>query len=99
MATRARRRRRHVRARITGGIQEVYAPSLLAVRVVLPAAIAGAGIVLVIVGSSNLAALGVVLIGVGALVVLANVLIRLSISSQRDREREQPAQRQLSGRS
>jgi hypothetical protein len=34
-----------------------------------------------------------VLIGVAGLVVLANLLIRLSIESQRDREREEEARR------
>jgi hypothetical protein len=32
---------------------------------------------------------GIVLIGVAALVVLANVLVRLGLQSERDREREQ----------
>jgi hypothetical protein len=46
-------------------------PPLLAVRVGLPVAIALAGLVLVLVGSQHLVALGVVLIGVSVLVVLA----------------------------
>jgi ABC-type transport system involved in cytochrome bd biosynthesis fused ATPase/permease subunit len=61
---------------------------LIAVRVVLPAVIAIAGIVLVIVGSDAARGAGIVLIGVAVLVVLANLFMRLSIQSERDRERE-----------
>jgi hypothetical protein len=61
---------------------------LIAVRIVLPAAIAVAGIVLVIVGDDAGRGAGIVLIGVAGLVVLANLFIRLGIASQRDRDRE-----------
>ena len=63
--------------------------SLLLVRVVLPAAIAVVGIVLVVVGGESAQGAGIVLIGVGGLVVLANAFIRLALQSERDREREQ----------
>jgi hypothetical protein len=63
------------------------------VRVVLPAAIAVAGVVLVSVGGDAALGAGIVLIGVAALVVLANVLMRLGLSSERDREREEERRR------
>jgi hypothetical protein len=62
---------------------------LVFVRIVLPAAIALAGVLLVIFGGDSGKGAGIVLIGVGGLVVLANVLIRLALQSERDREREQ----------
>jgi hypothetical protein len=62
--------------------------ALAFVRIGLPALIAVAGIVLVIVGGDSGRGAGIVLIGVAALVVLANVFIRLAIDSERDRERE-----------
>ena len=68
-------------------------PALLFVRVGLPAATAVVGIVLVIVGGDAARGAGIVLIGVAGLVVLANLLIRLSIESERDREREEEARR------
>jgi hypothetical protein len=72
--------------------------SLLAVRVLLPAAIAIVGVVLVIVGGDAARGAGVVLIGVAALVVLANLLMRLGIASERDREREEARRREFSRR-
>jgi hypothetical protein len=59
------------------------------VRVVLPAAIAFAGVALFVVGGSTARGAGIVLIGVALLVVLANAFIRLSLSSERDREDEE----------
>jgi hypothetical protein len=61
---------------------------LLLVRVVLPAGIALAGVALVIFGGDSGKGAGIVLIGVAGLVVLANLMIRLSLQSERDRERE-----------
>ena len=62
------------------------------VRYGLPIAIAIAGIVLMIVGSGSIAlAAGFVLIGDAAAVFTVNVLARLTISSQDDRDREQQA--------
>ena len=72
--------------------------SLIAVRVLLPAAIAIVGVVLVIVGGDAARGAGVVLIGVAALVVLANLLMRLGIASEHDREREEARRREFSRR-
>jgi uncharacterized membrane protein YoaK (UPF0700 family) len=63
------------------------------VRYGLPAAIFVAGVVLVAVGGDAAVGAGIVLIGVAALVLLANLLFRLSIQSQRDREREEERRR------
>ena len=63
--------------------------ALVLVRIVLPATIALAGVVLVIFGGDSGRGAGIVLIGVAALVVLANLFIRLGLQSERDREREQ----------
>lgn len=61
---------------------------LLLVRIGLPALIAAAGVVLLIVGGDAGTGAGIVLIGVAVLVVLANLFIRLAIDSEKDRERE-----------
>ena len=63
------------------------------IRYGLPAAIALAGVIVLIAGSGHPipTAAGVTLIGVALLVVLVNVLARLTISSQDDRDREQQA--------
>jgi hypothetical protein len=66
---------------------------LVLVRVVLPGAIALAGVLLVIFGGDSGKGAGIVLIGVAGLVVLANVLIRLAFQSERDREREEARRR------
>ena len=66
---------------------------LVLVRIVLPATIALAGVLLVIFGGDSGRGAGIVLIGVAALVVLANLLIRLGLQSERDREREQARRR------
>jgi ABC-type transport system involved in cytochrome bd biosynthesis fused ATPase/permease subunit len=59
-------------------------------RIVFPASIAVVGIVLIaVVGSDAAIGAGIVLIGVAGLVALANALVRLSLESQRDREREE----------
>jgi hypothetical protein len=62
---------------------------LVLVRIVMPATIALAGVLLVVFGGDSGRGAGIVLIGVAGLVVLANVLIRLGLQSERDREREQ----------
>jgi hypothetical protein len=72
--------------------------TLAAIRIWLPVAIAVAGLVLLVVGGDAARGAGIVLIGVAALVVLANVLMRLALSSERDREREE-ARRQSFSRS
>ena len=71
--------------------------SPVVVRLVLPATIAVAGVVLVSVGGDAALGAGIVLIGVAALVVLANVLMRLGLSSERDREREEERRRRGRG--
>jgi hypothetical protein len=62
---------------------------LLWVRLVLPVATAFAGVVLIVLGHDNTRAAGVFLIGVAGMVVLANGFVRLSLQSERDREREE----------
>ncbi|MEJ7787390.1 MAG: hypothetical protein WKF96_21510 [Solirubrobacteraceae bacterium] len=69
-------------------------PLVAAVRYLLPAAIAVAGILLMALGSGAAAVgAGVTFFGVAALVVIANALIRLGIQSNKDREREERARR------
>jgi hypothetical protein len=58
------------------------------IRYGLPAAIFVAGVVLVIIGGDAPLGAGIVLIGVSGLVVLANVMMQLSLQSERDRRRE-----------
>jgi hypothetical protein len=73
--------------------------ALVAVRWVLPAAIALAGVILIVASNSeSIDALGVAFIGIAVLVVIANLLMRLGLSSERDREREQEARGGDSGR-
>jgi len=59
------------------------------VRIALPAAILVAGIVLVVIGGDATVGAGIVLIGVSALVVLANVFMQLGLQSEREREEEE----------
>jgi hypothetical protein len=58
------------------------------VRYGLPAAILVAGVLLVVIGGDAPLGAGIVLIGVAGLVVFANVMMQLSVQSERDRERE-----------
>ncbi|MGH2946903.1 MAG: hypothetical protein ACRDPC_11690 [Solirubrobacteraceae bacterium] len=71
---------------------------LLLVRVALPATIAIAGVVLLLVGGDAAQGAGIVLIGVAGLVVLANAFIRLGLQSERDREGEEARRRFFSRR-
>jgi hypothetical protein len=64
-------------------------------RIGLPAAIFVAGVILIIIGGDAPLGAGIVLIGVAGLVALANALIRLSIQSERDREREAERRKRL----
>jgi hypothetical protein len=65
---------------------------LLFVRVGLPAAIAAAGVVLIIEGAGeNEQGAGVALIGCAVMVLLFNVFLRVGWRDQRDREREEEA--------
>jgi hypothetical protein len=62
------------------------------IRIGLPAAIAAAGVVLIIAGSGeNEQGAGVALIGVAIVVLLLNVFLRLGVSDVGDREREAAA--------
>jgi hypothetical protein len=69
-------------------MDQTRSPLLLAVRYVLPAAIVVAGIVSILAGNAGM---GIMLIGVGALVYGMNYYWRLSFSDQSDREREDAA--------
>jgi hypothetical protein len=69
---------------------------LALVRIALPVAVAVVGAVLVVVGDDVARGAGIVLIGVAGLVVLANLLMRLGLSSERDREREEERRRAFS---
>ncbi|HKF79489.1 MAG TPA: hypothetical protein VKB17_01535 [Thermoleophilaceae bacterium] len=67
---------------------------MLAVRFVLPAGIVTAGILLAALGRDDaVVGAGVALVGVGMLVALLNVLMRLGIESGADRDREEEARR------
>jgi hypothetical protein len=62
------------------------------VRVALPAAIAAAGVVFLILGKTeNEQGAGVALIGVALVVLILNAFLRLGVASERDREREEAA--------
>jgi small neutral amino acid transporter SnatA (MarC family) len=69
------------------------AVALAATRVALPLAMGVAGIAAVIVagGSGSLTGAGVVLAGFGLMVWMINWLFRMSVASNRDREREEEA--------
>jgi hypothetical protein len=64
------------------------------VRYGLPAAIFVAGVVLIVIGGDAPLGAGIVLIGVAGLVLLANVLMRLGLQSERDREAEERRRRE-----
>lgn len=61
---------------------------LIAVRALLPAVIATAGVVLVIAGGDTAKAAGTLLLGVAVVVVIANLFMRLGLQSEHDRECE-----------
>ena len=60
------------------------------VRIALPTAIAVAGVIALLAGSAGL---GLSLIGSAIVVVFANALMRLAISSTDDQDREERARR------
>ncbi len=64
------------------------------VRYGIPALIAAAGIVALVIGGSG-AGLGVVLIGSAFMVLLINVLFRVSIVSNHERDEEERAREQF----
>jgi len=63
--------------------------ALKLVRYGLPAAIFVAGVILIAIGGDAPLGAGIVLIGVAALVVLANVMMQLGLQSERDRAEEE----------
>jgi hypothetical protein len=65
---------------------------MAAVRYGIPLAMAIAGIVALAIGG-DAAGAGIVLIGSGAIVLLLNVLFRISIVSNRERDVEEEARR------
>jgi hypothetical protein len=62
-------------------------------RVWLPLAIAVAGVVAIVIGRGHtaVAGAGVVLLGIALIVWMINWLFRMSLESNRDREREEEA--------
>jgi hypothetical protein len=58
-------------------------------RIAFPAAIFVAGVVLIAIGGDAPLGAGIVLIGVAGLVALVNILARLSLQSEHDREEEE----------
>jgi hypothetical protein len=66
---------------------------LTATRVWLPAVIAVAGIVAIVLGHARtaLAGAGVVLLGTAVIVWMINWMFRMSVESNRDRDREEKA--------
>jgi len=64
---------------------------LFAVRIGLPAAIAAAGVVLLLVGGDSESGAGVVLIGVAVMVLMINLFLRLAVRDTGDRDREEAA--------
>jgi hypothetical protein len=69
-------------------------PGLLVVRYGIPLAMTVAGIVCLVVGG-DAAGSGVVLIGSAGIVLLINVLFRLSLVSNTEREQEERAREQF----
>jgi hypothetical protein len=68
-----------------------------AVRVGLPALVAAGGLILIVAGhGTGVRWLGIALIGTALLVVIANVLMRLGIASQADRDEELRARQYFS---
>ena len=72
-------------------------PLLRITRIWLPLAIALAGVVAIVLGHGRtaLAGAGVVLLGTALIVWMVNWLFRMSLESNRDREREEEARRVL----
>ena len=72
-----------------------HSPLLTITRLWLPLAIAVAGVVAIIAGHAHtaLAGAGVVLLGVALIVWMINWLFRMSVESNRERDREEDARR------
>jgi hypothetical protein len=63
-------------------------------RIAFPGAIAVGGVIVMIAsGGGGVLALGAVLVGAAAAVAFADLLMRLGISSETDRQREEQARR------
>jgi hypothetical protein len=71
---------------------------LAIVRIWLPALTAVIGVLLIAFGGDTARGAGIVLVGVAGLVVLANLLIRLGLMSERDRQREEERRRAFTRR-
>lgn len=67
---------------------------LIFVRYGVPLLMAAAGVVCLVIGG-NAAGAGVVLIGSAAIVFLLNVLFRMSLTSNRERDAEEQAREQF----
>jgi hypothetical protein len=74
--------------RLDGSVGGTLAKMLPFVRFGLPAVIATVAVALVVFANDAARGAGIVLIGVALLVILANLFIRLALSSERDRDRE-----------
>lgn len=79
---------------MTGGRSPYARAGLLLVRYGIPLAMAIAGIVCLFAGG-DVAGTGVVLIGSAGIVLLINVLFRLSLVSNRERDQEERAREQF----
>jgi hypothetical protein len=71
---------------------------MAAVRIGLPVALSLVGVVAIVAGHARtpLAGAGVVLLGIGLMVWMLNWLFRMSVESNRDREREEEAREHYS---
>ncbi len=66
--------------------------TLFAVRVLLPAAITAAGVMLIVLGrGENAQGAGVAVIGCAVMVVMINLFLRLGVRDTGDRDREEAA--------
>jgi ABC-type transport system involved in cytochrome bd biosynthesis fused ATPase/permease subunit len=66
---------------------------MFSLRVLLPLGLAVAGVVAIVIGHAKtaVAGAGVVLLGIAVMVWMLNWLFRMSLDSNRDREREEEA--------
>lgn len=80
-----RRLNKHLRQ----DVEKITFPWVWLGRVLVPGVIAVAGVVLLVIGSRE--ALGATLIGIAVIVVIADIFVRLAISSSDDRSGEEEA--------
>ena len=64
---------------------------LFAVRILLPAAILAAGVVLLVMGGDSESGAGVALLLVAVMVVMTNLFLRMGVRDLGEREREEAA--------